>query len=172
MDFDPPESVRPILEKIEKFVADIVMPVEHEIFERGFTESAAQLTALRDQVKAAGLWGPQIPKELGGLGREELHHLLYQMLLGRRFEEKCAESYALGKIGGFCHLYIGQEAVVVGLELRRCLAREGRGGMHRVGVVIGAGPTVAGGEADAGQDEERGNRQDGGANGCRSHVNW
>ena len=37
-----------------------------------------------------------------------------QMLLIRRFEEKCAESYSLGKIGGFCHLYIGQEAVGVG----------------------------------------------------------
>jgi pyruvate dehydrogenase E1 component alpha subunit len=36
------------------------------------------------------------------------------MLLIRRFEEKCAESYSLGKIGGFCHLYIGQEAVGVG----------------------------------------------------------
>jgi pyruvate dehydrogenase E1 component alpha subunit len=51
---------------------------------------------------------------LGGLDRAELHRLLYQMLLGRRFEEKAAESYALGKIGGFCHLYIGQEAVAVG----------------------------------------------------------
>ncbi len=36
------------------------------------------------------------------------------MLLIRRFEEKAAEAYALGKIGGFCHLYIGQEAVGVG----------------------------------------------------------
>src|SRR6478672_8497590 len=36
------------------------------------------------------------------------------MILIRRFEEKCAESYSLGKIGGFCHLYIGQEAVAVG----------------------------------------------------------
>ena len=36
------------------------------------------------------------------------------MVLIRRFEEKCAESYSLGKIGGFCHLYIGQEAVGVG----------------------------------------------------------
>jgi len=40
--------------------------------------------------------------------------LLRQMLLIRRFEEKAAEAYALGKIGGFCHLYIGQEAVGVG----------------------------------------------------------
>jgi pyruvate dehydrogenase E1 component alpha subunit len=40
--------------------------------------------------------------------------LLRTMLLIRRFEEKAAEAYALGKIGGFCHLYIGQEAVAVG----------------------------------------------------------
>ena len=39
---------------------------------------------------------------------------LRQMLLIRRFEEKSGEAYSLGKIGGFCHLYIGQEAVAVG----------------------------------------------------------
>jgi pyruvate dehydrogenase E1 component alpha subunit len=41
--------------------------------------------------------------------------LLHLMLLQRRFEEKVAEAYALGKIGGFCHLYIGQEAVGAGV---------------------------------------------------------
>ncbi len=41
-------------------------------------------------------------------------HLLSQMMLIRRFEEKAAENYALGKIGGFLHLYIGEEAVAVG----------------------------------------------------------
>src|ERR1700704_6062319 len=46
--------------------------------------------------------------------RETLLKILHQMVLIRRFEEKCAESYSLGKIGGFCHLYIGQEAVGVG----------------------------------------------------------
>lgn len=40
--------------------------------------------------------------------------MLRQMVLIRRFEEKTAEQYAMGKIGGFCHLYIGQEAVAVG----------------------------------------------------------
>lgn len=40
--------------------------------------------------------------------------LLRSMLLQRRFEERAAEAYALGKIGGFCHLYIGQEAVSTG----------------------------------------------------------
>jgi pyruvate dehydrogenase E1 component alpha subunit len=44
-----------------------------------------------------------------------LHHsLLRSMLLQRRFEERCAEAYAIGRIGGFCHLYIGQEAVSTG----------------------------------------------------------
>src|SRR2546428_12933254 len=41
-------------------------------------------------------------------------HLLTDMLLIRRFEEKAAEAYTLGKIGGFLHLYIGEEAVAVG----------------------------------------------------------
>ena len=51
---------------------------------------------------------------LSGLSREQLIELYRQMLLIRRFEEKSAEAYVAGKIGGFCHLYIGQEAVGVG----------------------------------------------------------
>ena len=48
-------------------------------------------------------------------GDAALHReLLRSMLLQRRFEERTAEAYALGKIGGFCHLYIGQEAVSTG----------------------------------------------------------
>jgi pyruvate dehydrogenase E1 component alpha subunit len=46
--------------------------------------------------------------------KELNHELLRSMLLQRRFEERTAEAYALGKIGGFCHLYIGQEAVSTG----------------------------------------------------------
>jgi pyruvate dehydrogenase E1 component alpha subunit len=45
---------------------------------------------------------------------EQWRHWLRQMFLIRRFEEKAGEAYSLGKIGGFCHLYIGQEAVGVG----------------------------------------------------------
>jgi pyruvate dehydrogenase E1 component alpha subunit len=45
---------------------------------------------------------------------ERYRHYLRQMILIRRFEEKAGEAYSLGKIGGFCHLYIGQEAVAVG----------------------------------------------------------
>ncbi|HEX8319379.1 pyruvate dehydrogenase (acetyl-transferring) E1 component subunit alpha [Longimicrobium sp.] len=53
-------------------------------------------------------------ERLQGLEPEKLRKMMYDMLLARRFEEKVAEAYALGKIGGFCHLYIGQEAVAVG----------------------------------------------------------
>src|SRR5215510_7257875 len=48
------------------------------------------------------------------LDAELARRLLSKMALIRRFEEKAAEMYALGKIGGFLHLYIGQEAVAVG----------------------------------------------------------
>ena len=46
---------------------------------------------------------------------EEAKHLLYQMLLIRKFEEKSAEEYSKSKIRGFLHLYVGEEAVAVGL---------------------------------------------------------
>jgi pyruvate dehydrogenase E1 component alpha subunit len=47
---------------------------------------------------------------------DELFELYRQMLLIRRFEEKAGQLYGMGLIGGFCHLYIGQEAVAVGLQ--------------------------------------------------------
>ena len=47
---------------------------------------------------------------------EDLRRYYREMLLIRRFEEKAGQLYGMGLIGGFCHLYIGQEAVVVGLE--------------------------------------------------------
>jgi pyruvate dehydrogenase E1 component alpha subunit len=47
---------------------------------------------------------------------EDLLQYYKDMLLIRRFEEKAGQLYGMGLIGGFCHLYIGQEAVVVGLE--------------------------------------------------------
>ncbi|MFN3209678.1 MAG: pyruvate dehydrogenase (acetyl-transferring) E1 component subunit alpha [Roseovarius sp.] len=47
---------------------------------------------------------------------DELKKYYRDMLLVRRFEEKAGQLYGMGLIGGFCHLYIGQEAVVVGLE--------------------------------------------------------
>jgi pyruvate dehydrogenase E1 component alpha subunit len=56
----------------------------------------------------------QTVKGTGKHKKDFLVHLLRQMILIRRFEEKSAQMYGLRKIGGFCHLYNGQEAVAVG----------------------------------------------------------
>jgi pyruvate dehydrogenase E1 component alpha subunit len=62
-------------------------------------------------------------KKRSGKAREpaiDQDHLLkayHDMLLIRRFEEKAGQLYGMGLIGGFCHLYIGQEAVVVGVQM-------------------------------------------------------
>ncbi len=49
--------------------------------------------------------------------KEQELHALREMLLIRRFEEKAGQLYGMGAIGGFCHLYIGQEAVVIGMQM-------------------------------------------------------
>jgi pyruvate dehydrogenase E1 component alpha subunit len=54
---------------------------------------------------------PDAPKS----NSESLKKLYHDMLLIRRFEERAGQLYGMGLIGGFCHLYIGQEAIVVGL---------------------------------------------------------
>jgi pyruvate dehydrogenase E1 component alpha subunit len=56
----------------------------------------------------------QAPKPDAAALAEEYRRWLREMMVIRRFEEKAGEAYSLGKIGGFCHLYIGQEAVAVG----------------------------------------------------------
>ncbi|MFN7054130.1 pyruvate dehydrogenase (acetyl-transferring) E1 component subunit alpha [Hyphomonas sp.] len=48
--------------------------------------------------------------------KAEMLHFYREMLLIRRFEEKAGQLYGMGKIAGFCHLYIGQEAVVTGMQ--------------------------------------------------------
>jgi pyruvate dehydrogenase E1 component alpha subunit len=50
------------------------------------------------------------------VGKEELLKFYQDMLLIRRFEERAGQLYGMGLIGGFCHLYIGQEAIAVGMQ--------------------------------------------------------
>ncbi len=62
------------------------------------------------------------PEPRPNVSKDDLLQYYRDMLLIRRFEEKAGQLYGMGLIGGFCHLYIGQEAVVVGLE---AAAKEG-----------------------------------------------
>lgn len=58
---------------------------------------------------------PKAPAPVNFTKEQELH-AYREMLMIRRFEEKAGQLYGMGFIGGFCHLYIGQEAVVVGMQ--------------------------------------------------------
>ena len=57
-----------------------------------------------------------VPSKLPVPTKDQLLHWYKEMLSIRRFEEKAGQLYGMGLIGGFCHLYIGQEAVVVGVQ--------------------------------------------------------
>ncbi len=83
MDFAIPAHIAPTLERIDQLLADRVIPAEREVLERGWVASASVLDELRAAVKAAGLWGPQIPKELGGMGLGLVDHGLVSERLGR-----------------------------------------------------------------------------------------
>ena len=56
------------------------------------------------------------PKRPVKIGANEMIAFYREMLLIRRFEEKAGQMYGMGLIGGFCHLDLGQEAVVVGMD--------------------------------------------------------
>ena len=66
---------------------------------------------------------PARAEALQGRARTSCSNIYRQMLLIRRFEERAGQLYGLGLIGGFCHLYIGQEAVAVGLQSALSSAR-------------------------------------------------
>jgi pyruvate dehydrogenase E1 component alpha subunit len=60
---------------------------------------------------------PPAAAEVPAFDKEQELKAYRDMLLIRRFEEKAGQMYGMGLIGGFCHLYIGQEAVVVGMQM-------------------------------------------------------
>jgi pyruvate dehydrogenase E1 component alpha subunit len=73
---------------------------------------AAQATAPR-RVPAEAACAPSVPE----FTKEQELAAFRQMLRIRRFEEKAGQLYGMGLIGGFCHLYIGEEAVVIGMQM-------------------------------------------------------
>src|SRR6185312_3960128 len=73
-------------------------------------------TARSARRKAADAGATQSAARASAIDKETLTGLHRQMLLIRRFEERAGQLYGMGLIGGFCHLYIGQEAVAVGVQ--------------------------------------------------------
>ena len=73
--------------------------------------------AVQQQVRANGSGPAPAGGPVPDLPREEEMQAYREMLLIRRFEERAGQLYGMGFIGGFCHLYIGQEAVVTGLQM-------------------------------------------------------
>jgi pyruvate dehydrogenase E1 component alpha subunit len=77
---------------------------------------AARKPAARSKAEGKSPQAPTAPKPDSFTKEQELR-AYRDMLLIRRFEEKAGQLYGMGFIGGFCHLYIGQEAVVTGLKM-------------------------------------------------------
>jgi pyruvate dehydrogenase E1 component alpha subunit len=73
--------------------------------------------ALAQQQTKSPETGPAGDRKIAELTKEQELAAYRDMLTIRRFEEKAGQMYGMGLIGGFCHLYIGQEAVVVGMQL-------------------------------------------------------
>jgi pyruvate dehydrogenase E1 component alpha subunit len=80
-------------------------------------KSAAKPAKARTAKAGADKASAAAPSNMAVFTREEDLHAYREMLLIRRFEEKAGQMYGMGLIGGFCHLYIGQEAVVVGMQM-------------------------------------------------------
>jgi acyl-CoA dehydrogenase len=83
VDFTIPEKMRPILAEIRKIVDEELIPTEAEVARSGFSASVPMLAEKRARIKAAGLWAPQLPKELGGMGLTLQEHALVSEALGR-----------------------------------------------------------------------------------------
>jgi pyruvate dehydrogenase E1 component alpha subunit len=77
--------------------------------------ASAKKSGAKDAARAAGN-GSGHPNSITFTKEQELQAFRDMMLI-RRFEEKAGQLYGMGAIGGFCHLYIGQEAVVVGVQM-------------------------------------------------------
>src|SRR6478752_7657881 len=89
-----------------------------------YVAKSARKPAARTAAPATPNWErPKEPQRYKA-SKAELLDFYKQMLLIRRFEERAGQLYGLGLIGGFCHLYIGQEAVAVGLQSAMKVGRD------------------------------------------------
>jgi alkylation response protein AidB-like acyl-CoA dehydrogenase len=82
MDFSPSPTLQPILDKVSRFIRDEAIPLERQ-FHGSFKKLLPELGKLRQRVKELGLWGPQLPREFGGMGLSLLEHGQISEILGR-----------------------------------------------------------------------------------------
>jgi len=83
MDFTISDKMKAILEMINEFVDKELIPMENEFRSKDFRELLPELKKKRDMVKKMELWGPNIPKEYGGMGLDLMDHALVSEALGR-----------------------------------------------------------------------------------------
>ena len=83
MDFSISDSLQDLLDRVRRFIYDEIVPLEPDFLSRSFRELEPVLHEKRAKAKQLGLWLPQIPKELGGLGLSLLEHGLFSAELGR-----------------------------------------------------------------------------------------
>jgi alkylation response protein AidB-like acyl-CoA dehydrogenase len=83
MDFTVPAETQALVKRMRDFLGAEVVPVEKDMAERGFFAVEPKLDELRGRVKALGMWAPQVPKDVGGMGLPLMEHALVSEALGR-----------------------------------------------------------------------------------------
>jgi acyl-CoA dehydrogenase len=80
---EPSDRARDAVERVRALVGDHVIPAESRLLGRGFRESLPELRKLRDAARAAGVWAPYLPRELGGMGLSLYEYAFVAEELGR-----------------------------------------------------------------------------------------
>src|SRR5947208_15876302 len=96
MSFEVPESVRPVRERVQRFIEERIYPVEQIIEERSDAESSATIQRLMSEAKAEGLWALGHPKEIGGQGMPFLDYVYVNAVIGRsEYAQVCLRTHSL-----------------------------------------------------------------------------
>ncbi len=82
MEFSIPKRAADVADAARAFVAEVCIPLEHEVMATGFSKSLPKLAGIRDEARRRGLWAPQLPTSLGGLGLSMLEVGLVGEALG------------------------------------------------------------------------------------------
>ncbi len=83
MDFSISDRMQGLLAQINELIETVVFPLERLVADKGFFGAEAELNAARDKIKAAGLWAPNAPEDLGGMGLTMVEHGMVSEALGR-----------------------------------------------------------------------------------------